>query len=71
MAKIAFVVRHFQTLMTGSYRACLAVFETCPASALITVWEAILTGKQTREKLQCLYEDQMRITFEKFLLKYI
>ena len=40
------------------------------ASALITVWEAILTGKQTREKLQCLYEDQMRITFEKFLLKY-
>ena len=23
------------------------------ASELITVWEAILTGRQTREKLQC------------------
>lgn len=42
------------------------------ASALITVLEAILTGRQTREKLQRLYEDQMRITFGKVRLeKYL
>ena len=30
---------------------------------------ALITGGQTREKLQRLYEDQMRITFEKARFK--
>ena len=30
---------------------------------------AILTGRQTRKKLQRLYEDQMQITFEKVRFK--
>ena len=37
----------------------------CAASALITVLEAILTGRQTREKLQCLYENIMSHNFRK------
>ena len=32
---------------------------------LVTVLEAILTSRQPREKLQCLYEDQCQIIFRK------
>ena len=32
---------------------------------LVTVLEAILTGRQPREKLQCLYENLMSNNFRK------
>ena len=32
---------------------------------LITVFDAILTSRQTREKLQCLYENLMSNNFRK------
>ena len=32
---------------------------------LVTVFDAILTGRQTREKLQCLYENLMWNNFRK------
>ena len=32
---------------------------------LVTVFDAILTSRQTREKLQCLYENLMSNNFRK------
>ena len=32
---------------------------------LVTVFDAILTSRQTSEKLQCLYENQMSNNFRK------
>ena len=32
---------------------------------LVTVFDAILTSRQTREKLQCLYENLMSKNFRK------
>ena len=34
---------------------------------LVTVFDAILTSRQTREKLQCLYENLMSNNFRKRL----
>ena len=39
---------------------------TCkPAIDLVTVFDAILTSRQTREKLQCLYENLMSNNFRR------
>ena len=38
----------------------------CPnLIALVTLFDAILTSRQTREKLQCLYENLMSNNFRK------
>ena len=37
----------------------------CYIIDLVTVFDAILTSRQTREKLQCLYENLMAKTFRK------
>ena len=36
-----------------------------PLIGLVTVFDAILTSRQTREKLQCLYENPMSNNFRK------
>ena len=38
---------------------------SCPKIDLVTVFDAILTSRQTREKLQCLYENLMSNNFRK------
>ena len=37
----------------------------CRTIDLVTVFDAILTSRQTREKLQCLYENLMSNNFRK------
>ena len=37
----------------------------CSVIDLVTVFNAILTSRQTREKLQCLYENLMSNNFRK------
>ena len=37
----------------------------CESIDLVTVFDAILRSRQTREKLQCLYENLMSINFRK------
>ena len=37
----------------------------CHKIDLVTVFDAILTSRQTREKLQCLYENLMSNNFRK------
>ena len=39
--------------------------KTCTIIDLVTVFDAILTSRQTREKLQCLYENPMSNNFRK------
>ena len=38
---------------------------TCTPIDLVTVFDAILTSRQTREKLQCLYENLMSNNFRR------
>ena len=39
--------------------------ESVQAIDLVTVFDAILTSRQTREKLQCLYENPMSNNFRR------
>ena len=53
------------------YYACMSInytenFKSCIID-LVTVFDAILTSRQTREKLQCLYENLMSNNFRKQL----
>ena len=40
-------------------------FRGLPTKDLVTVFDAILTGRQTRKKLQCLYEKLMSNNFHR------
>ena len=42
-----------------------AFSETVQKIDLVTVFDAILTSRQTREKLQCLYENLMSNNFHR------
>ena len=71
-------MRHIFTFHAGS-KSCLALwisvlmsFESTLMSSsmfrridLVMVFDAILTSRQTREKLQCLYENLMSNNFRK------
>ena len=52
----------------GGCRLFIIIFHTVSPSFTIdlaTVFDAILTSRQTREKLQCLYENLMSNNFRK------
>ena len=58
------IVRRTKTEETNQVISKIAINFSVPID-LVTVFDAILTSRQTREKLHCLYENLMSDNFRK------
>ena len=55
----------FKVTQEGLFSLLLRLVVGSCCMDLVTVFDAILTSRQTREKLQCLYENLMSNNFRK------
>ena len=58
----------FKVTQEGLFSLLLRLVVGSRCMDLVTVFDAIFTSRQTREKLQCLYENLMSSNFRKTAL---
>ena len=61
----SFLRRHFAAKPVVASRNVGSFLRPLSRIDLVTVFDAILTSRQTREKLQCLYENLMSNNFRR------